>query len=233
MVRRIQFAGLALAVVALVGVPAAQAQRRGGFGGDPLLGLLQIEKVQIELDLLDVQVDEGEVIAAAIDKQFPRPQINFQEATDKERDAFMTKMQELTAKRGKVVKAKLAEMLAPDQYARLVEISIQQRGSSALSDAGIAKQLKLTAAQQKKIADIAATLSQSMRKLFSGGFGGDREKMRAQMTKMRTDAEKQTLAALTPAQNKQFTALKGKKFELPQRRFGGGGRGKKGKKKGN
>ena len=103
MVRRMQFAFLAITAVALVVVPAAQAQRRGGFGSDPLLGLLQIEKVQIELDLLDVQIDEGDAIAAEMQKQFALPRINFQEATDKEREAYMTKMAEINVKRGKAV----------------------------------------------------------------------------------------------------------------------------------
>lgn len=229
MVRRMQFAFLAITAVALVVVPAAQAQRRGGFGSDPLLGLLQIEKVQIELDLLDVQIDEGDAIAAEMQKQFALPRINFQEATDKEREAYMTKMAEINVKRGKAVKAKLAEMLAPDQYARLVEIHIQQAGSAALRDVDVAKKLKLTAAQSKKIKGIADTMSQEMRKMFSGGRA-DFAKLRPKLEKMRGDAEKQTMAVLTAPQKKQFTAMHGKKFELPRR---GGARGGRGKKKGN
>lgn len=232
MVRRIQFAALAVAVVALVVVPAAQAQRRGGFGGDPLLGLLQVEKVQIELDLLDVQIDEGEAIAAEMQKQFAIPRINFQEATDAERDAYMKKMADIQVKRGKAVKAKLAEMLAPDQYTRLKQIHIQQAGSAALQDAEVAKGLKLTAAQSKKIKGIADTMSQELRKMFSGGRA-DFAKLRPKMEKMRADAEKQTMAVLTAPQKKQFTAMKGKKFELPRRGFGGGGGRGRGKKKGN
>jgi Spy/CpxP family protein refolding chaperone len=228
MMRRMQFAVLAITAVVLVVVPAAQAQRRGGFGRDPLLGLLQIEKVQIELDLLDVQIDEGDAIAEEMQKQFPLPGINFQEATDKEREAYMKKMAEINVKRGKVVKAKLAEMLAPDQYERLMQIHIQQAGSAALQDAYVAKKIKLTAAQQKKIKDISDAMSQSMRKLFVPG--ADFAKLRPKMTKMRADAEKQTMAVLTAPQKKQFTAMHGKKFELPRR--GGGGRGR-GKKKGN
>lgn len=225
MVRRMQFAGLAIALMALVFVPAAQAQRRGGFGGDPLLGLLQIEKVQIELDLLDVQIDEGKAIAAEMQKQFAVPRINFQEATEKERDAYMAKMAANNAKRSKAVKAKLAEMLAPDQYDRLIEISIQQAGSAALQDADVAKKIKLTAVQQKKIKDISDATTQSLRKLFVPG--ADFAKLRPKMTKMRADAEKQTMAVLTAAQKKQFTAIQGKKFELPRRSGGGRGRGKK------
>ena len=232
MVRRMQFAFLAIAAVVLVAVPAAQAQRRGGFGSDPLLGLLQIEKVQIELDLLDVQIDEGDAIAAEMQKQFTLPRINFQEATDAERDAFMKKMADNNAKRGKAVKAKLAEMLAPDQYARLMEIHIQQIGSAALQDVDVAKKLKLTAAQSKKIKGIADTMTQEIRKMFSGGGRADFAKLRPKMEKMRADAEKQTMAVLTAPQKKQFTAMHGKKFELPRRGFGGGGGGR-GKKKGN
>ena len=233
MVRRIQFAFLTIAAVVLVAVPAAQAQRRGGFGSDPLLGLLQIEKVQIELDLLDVQIDEGEAIAAEMQKQFTLPRINFQEATDAERDAFMKKMADNNAKRGKAVKAKLAEMLAPDQYARLMEIHIQQVGSAALQDVDVAKKLKLTAAQSKKIKGISDTMTQEMRKMFSGGRA-DFAKLRPKMEKMRADAEKQTMAVLTAPQKKQFTAMHGKKFELPRRGFGGGGGGRgRGQKKGN
>ena len=69
--------------------------------------------------------------------------------------------------------------------------------------------------------------------MFSGGRA-DFAKLRPKVEKMRADAEKQTMAVLTAPQKKQFTAMHGKKFELPRRGFGGGGGGRgRGQKKGN
>ena len=211
------------------------AQGRRGFGGDPTLGLLAIEKVQKELDLAGPQIDLIEKLGEDLQKQFPRPQINFFNATEKERSAAMKKMEENAKKRAPIVAKNLKNFLSPGQLKRLSELRIQQQGLQALMDNDVAKKVKLSDADRKKItklmADARAKITSTFRKaLAGGGANADFAAIRKKTQKMQADAEKQVLAVLSATQKKAFEDLKGKKFEFPQRQFGGGG-GRRGRPK--
>jgi len=215
-----------------VGTVALAQPGRGGFGmrggfGNNLLYLAMNEAVQKEIEVVDDQKAEINKISEEIRSQRPqgeRP--NFREMSEEEREKYIAQMRERGAKEAKIANAKLEEALLPHQMKRLKEIALQQRGTSALTDPEVAKELKITDAQKKKLDDVnqknRETMGARMRELFQGG---NREGIREKMQEMRKEAEEKVLAVLTGDQKKKFEEMKGEAFEMPQRtRTRGGGR---------
>jgi len=203
---------------------------RGGFGGgNNLLYLAMNEAVQKEIEVVDDQKAEIAKISEEIRgqrTQGERP--NFREMSDEDREKYMAQMRERGEKEAKIANAKLEEVLLPPQIARLKEIALQQRGTSALTDPEVAKELKITDAQKKKLADVnqknMETMRSKMQELFQGG---NREGIREKRQEMRKEADGKVLAVLTGEQKKKFEVMKGEAFEMPRRTFtrGGGRRG--------
>lgn len=194
------------------------------------MALLRIDEVRKELKVTE---DQQELIRALGDElrdQRPDFDFNFREASEEERDAAAQKMAEWRAKQEKEAKATLATILKPEQYQRLMEISIQTQGASALADEDVAAKLKLSDDQKAKI---AATIDENreksreqMRELFGRGRDGggrpDFSAMREKMETARAEADKRILAHLTEEQKAAFEAMQGAKFDLPEPQFGGG-----------
>jgi Spy/CpxP family protein refolding chaperone len=128
------------------------------------------------------------------------------------------------AERAKQEKAKLAEILLPNQMKRLNEIYIQQLGTRAFDDAEIAGELKITDEQKASIAKIREESQAAMRELFAGG-GGDREAAREKFTAARKETDDKIVAVLTAGQKAQWEEMKGKPFEMPEGARGGPGGG--------
>jgi len=200
---------------------------RGGFGGGGLLGLVRIEAIQKEIELLDdqkAQIDElAEELRPQRDGEEGGQRPDFRNMSEEERQKFFAEMRKRFEERAKTANEKLKKILLPHQIKRVEQISLQFRGTRALTDPEIAAKLKLTDAQQKKIEETMAANRESMmtkvRELFQGG-GGDREKAREQFRKLREEADAKVLAVLTSDQKKQFEALKGDPFEMPEGGFG-------------
>jgi hypothetical protein len=75
------------------------------------------------------------------------------------------------------VQKALAEVLDPKQAKRLKQIQLQQRGSQALTDAAVAKELKISESQKEQINTILTDSRKQMQELFQGGGGrGNAEK---------------------------------------------------------
>jgi len=208
---------------------------RGGFGGGGLLGLVRIEPIQKEIELLDDQKAQIDKLAEQMRPQRgegeQRP--DFRNMSDEERQKFFAEMRKRFEERAKTANEELKKILLPHQVKRVEQIGLQFRGTRALTDPEIAEKLKLTDAQQKKIEETMAANRESMmtkvRELFQGG--GDREKAREQLRKLREEADAKVLAVLTSEQKEQFEALKGEPFEMPEGGFGfrrGGSRGREG-----
>jgi len=201
---------------------------RGGFGGGGgLLGLVRIEAVQKEIELLDDQKAEIDKLVEELRGQRSegdRP--NFREMSEAEREKLFAEMRKKGEERTKVANAKLAKILLPHQTKRVKEIGVRLRGIGALNDPEIADKLKLTDAQKQKLKEIMQANMESMRekarKIFEDA-DGDREKMREEFRKLRDEASAKVLAVLTADQMKQFEELKGEPFEMPQGAFGRGG----------
>ncbi len=143
-------------------------------------------------------------------------------------------------------KAKLAEILLPNQLKRLTEIFIQTNGAGALQDEEIAKELGISDTQKAKLAEVrdanAAATGALMREMFQGGGGGgDRDANRAKMEELRKAGDAKLLAVLSADQQKKFEEMKGKPFAMPEGAGrggpggtgGGGNRGRGGTKSGN
>jgi hypothetical protein len=143
----------------------------------------------------------------------------------------------------------LAKVLNEGQMKRLSEISIQVRGTGALSDPEVAAKLSLTDVQKEEISQTQRELAQQGQGQRGGGQGFDglrdlsEEERRARFEEIRKQAEQRrkendekVLANLSEEQRKQFEALKGATFTMPEGVFGfggfGGGRGGEGRRPG-
>jgi Spy/CpxP family protein refolding chaperone len=128
--------------------------------------------------------------------------------------------------RSREEKARLAEILLPEQLKRLNEIYIQQVGVNALQDEDVAKEIGISEAQKTKLAEIRQqnrdSFGAAMRELFQPG--GDPEANRAKMEELRKANDAKLLAVLSSDQQKKFEAMKGKPFQMPE----GAGRGGQG-----
>jgi hypothetical protein len=220
-------------------VALAQGGRggRGGgrFGAVTELGLLSVEQVQKELEMLDDQIAKVEKLRESLrgeGRRGDRP--NFQDLSDEERQQFFAQRRKEAEEMATKAKAELKNILLDDQLVRLQQIYIQAAGSQALMDADVAAKLGLSDDQKSKIAsarqEAQANMQGQMRDLFQSG---DREAARAKMAELRKSADEKVLALLTDEQKQQFESMKGAAFELPPGalfggrggggRFGGGG----------
>lgn len=249
-------AGLAVAMVCAATVSFAQEDGggrgrggrggRGGFGGgfgggmfggggQDVVSLAANEAVQKDLALSEDETAKVKELTDAFrdarrsamqDLGFGPPGEG--EQPSREEIAKRTAaMQEAMAKVVDEYKPKLAEIVSADQMARLEGISLQARGTQALTDKSVAEKLAITDEQKTKIADAEKSYTEKRGELFGAGFGGGgggggdfREKMQA-LTKERDDA---VMAVLTQEQKDKLTELKGKEFDVSQLR-GRGGRG--------
>jgi Spy/CpxP family protein refolding chaperone len=212
---------------------AQEAGRRGGFGpaggmgfrgGDPILGLLQIDQVKTELE---ITADQTAAIEKLIERSRAdnesRERPNFRELSDQERTDFVAKMIQQQADRIKQVKEQLEEVLLPEQNERLEQIWLQARGVQALDDEQIRQQLNITEQQITKLAETRQSLQVKMREKMQELFqSGDREAMREAFGEFRKQAETELLDVLTPDQRSQFEQLKGEPIEIPELAFGRG-----------
>ena len=132
-----------------------------------------------------------------------------------------------------VMKA-LGDVLNSKQLVRLKEIELQQRGTTAFSDAKIQDSLKLTNEQRESVKTILDDSKKEMAELAKGaggkgGFGGggaNAEKLDG----MRKEAQDKINGVLTADQRKAWRAMLGDTFKIEVPQFGGAG-GNKGKNK--
>lgn len=130
---------------------------------------------------------------------------------------IQTKMAEVTKGVNEKFLPKLAETLDKTQLKRVHEIAIQAAGAQALLDAGVQKELAVTAEQKDKLT--------SLHKDFAKQLGDLRGAER--MAKMHELGEEQLAKSneiLTKDQQTQFASMKGKPFDLKLMRPAGGGR---------
>lgn len=140
--------------------------------------------------------------------------------TDEQRAQF----EKQQAERAREERAKLADVLLPNQLKRLNEIYVQQAGTNALFDEEIGKELGISDAQRSKLTATRTANQESMgaqmREIFQGG--GDREANRAKIEEIRKANDAKLLAVLTPEQQTKFEQMKGKPFTMPENAGRGG-----------
>jgi hypothetical protein len=187
-----------------------------GYSANRRVALLRNKKVQEELKLDEKQ-------AAAIKKTLedltakrremyaPIPGITPQERS-KIIVAASKELQKYTAEKNK----KLLEGLKAEQSKRLDQIVVQTQGIRALDDPKIAKELKISDEQKKKMAAARASAIQDRRKLYEEIRGGkvDRTKYREKLQELAKASDQKVLDALSKKQQDQFEEMKGKKIDL-------------------
>ncbi|QDS87835.1 hypothetical protein EC9_20180 [Rosistilla ulvae] len=257
MLVRSQNSLLVCAAIALFAAPVlaqpggGRGGRGGGFGGGagfgaskhlPVAGALRSEEVREEIELMPDQIEALKKLNDRENNRRGQDRPDFRNMSEEERGEFMAKMQKEREAQMEESNAMLEQILLPPQLDRLREIAIQMTGINALFSDYVTTELKITDAQKSKLTE-AQTASQAkmrekMQEMFAGqGRGGnqggerpDRDAMRAQVEELRKSVEGDLLAVLSTEQQANFEKLKGEKFELPERAFGGrggeaGGRG--------
>jgi hypothetical protein len=115
------------------------------------------------------------------------------------------------------------KILKPEQYKRLQQIALQQRGEMAFTDEKIQKTLSFSDDQKDKVKTIMKDFNEGMKEIREAGFG--RESMQ-KMQELRKETGTKLGKVLTDSQKKQWKKMVGDKFEIkyPQRggRRGGG-----------
>ena len=224
----------AMAVVCFGAVAEAQPGRRapgGGFGqrggfGISLLNLVQNEAVAKEIEILDDQAAEIKKLVEELrgDRGERGDRPDFRNMSEQEREKLFADMRQRREKQTKEANGKLAEILLKPQMERAEEIRIQALGLAALSDPEVAKKLKITDAQKKKMEEANTASRESMRARFQqlaqGGGERDRDAIREEFQKLRKEAEKKVLAVLDSPQKAEFEKIKGEPFEMPEGGFG-------------
>jgi Spy/CpxP family protein refolding chaperone len=147
---------------------------------------------------------------------------SLQDLTPEEQKEHMPELMKMIGEKGSAMQEKIDKMLDAKQKARLKELSLQNRGATALEDDELVAALKITDEQKQKLADVREEgnklIEQAMQALRGGGGGGDAGEARRKLGAMRKELTDKAMAVLTPEQLKEFDKLKGAKFDFPPQR---------------
>lgn len=136
--------------------------------------------------------------------------------------------------------SEVRELLDEKQLKRLRELHLQRMGWTALDEADVRKELRLTDDQLDEIKSLRDKVNSERREMMQGmgrggrggggggGGGGNREEMTEAQNKIQQMEEDGFKKILSSEQLQQFTAMQGAKFEFPRPGRGEGGRGGRG-----
>jgi Spy/CpxP family protein refolding chaperone len=202
---------LGLGLVALVAPSAlAQGPRGGGFGGGGGAMLLSNKSVQQELKLDAEQVEKATKLS---DEQRTKMREAREKLQDLSQEERQTKMRETMMAANEESHKAIASMLKPEQEKRFHQISLQQRGVNAFSDAKVQGQIKITDEQKTKLADIAKELGDKRREVMQenqGDFAAAREKL----APINKEAHEKAAALLSDDQKAIWKEMLGAPFEV-------------------
>jgi Spy/CpxP family protein refolding chaperone len=222
------FAGSFLTDAALA---QGQGRRPGGMlGRGNMIGLLSNEAVQKEIGIGDAEKEKLTKIGQEYGDDL-REEIQaagggggFQDASAEERQKMITKFQDINQKlMAKHVPA-IKEVLKPEQFTRLQQITWQVTGSTAVSDPDFVKALDLTVEQQQKIKDLNQEYQQKQFGLFGGGGQDNVQQAFAKMRELTQERDAKAKEVLSKEQQAKLEQVRGKPFDLSQLQQGGGGR---------
>jgi Spy/CpxP family protein refolding chaperone len=206
-------AALAFGMVAVLAAPA-MAQGRGGMGmgmGGPV-NLLANPAVQKELKLDDAQKEKATAIATEVREKMTEVRSKLEGLTGEE---MMTKRAELSKPINDEALKKVKGFLKDEQYTRLTQIELQQRGpSGALADKDIAKKLSVTEEQAAKVKTIMADMQAESREIMQSA-GDDRAAAMQKVTALRKETNDKVMALMTADQKKTWGEMTGEPFTVP------------------
>ncbi len=206
-------AALAFGMVAILSAPA-MAQGRGGFGGGMGQGgmgnLIANPSVQKELKLETEQVEKANAVAADLREKMTdlRSQLDGLEGQE-----MMTKRTELMKPINEEVTKKVKGFLKEEQFARLTQIELQQRGIMAFADATIVKKLSITEEQKSKVASLMTDMQSEQREIMQSA-GDDRQGAMRKSQELRAETTKKVMALMTADQKKTWEEMTGKAFTV-------------------
>ncbi len=209
-----------LAFVVMVADQAQAQQRRRPwrFYSDTYsvgVALLQVEKVQAELDLNSDQIAKATEIGEKLSEDRREVYSGLSREEWRERGDELRKE---TAELAKTAATTIAESLDDTQKQRWLEVTLQVRGPAALPDEHLAEHLKLDDVQTKKLMDLTNAQREKMFELFrqSRDQGLSREEGFEKFTALVEETNKERLAVLSDEQKTAFKEFQGEKFELPE-----------------
>lgn len=209
---------IAICIAALALTVSALAQAEGAAGqGSQLLvaassgmpGSLQVllrADVQYDLKLTQTQKSrietirqkEGQAIAASAGKKVNPP-------------VSRKDLEQRIAEDNRQAE----NVLTDDQKKRLQEIKLQLRGSTAILDPDVQKELDITEGQKAQIQDLRVQQTSQIRaQMQSGEFR--RSKMSVIVRKLRTQLSASLIKLLTPDQTAKLKEMTGKPFQIQQ-----------------
>jgi hypothetical protein len=191
----------------------AQAQRgQGRFGGRfgvvSAAQLVSLEQVQAELKLNDEQKGKATGISEQLSSD--RRELFQGGAGGGDFAQVREKMEKLNSE----ATEKLMAVLDQGQRNRLKELVLQVNGAASLTDAAVAKELKITDEQKSKLEEIRDANRQAIQDANQDLEGASQEERREKMTQLRREGQEKLLAVLTTDQRAQFEKMQGTKIEL-------------------
>jgi hypothetical protein len=180
-----------------------------GFGPGESMMLLRQESVRKELKLTPEQLIKVADLTEKMHDKFDRVII---EGSEEERDKQLKELKKEHEKAQAENQKALAEILKPEQWKRLKQISYQRQGGKAFTDQDLAKAIQLTEDQQKKIRAINDETSKQVHELFESGAPRD-EEIRQKMTELQKASTAKILKLLTEAQTAKWNQLQGEPFK--------------------
>jgi hypothetical protein len=208
-------AALAFGLVAVLAAPV-MAQGRGGFGGGMGMGgpanLLANPGVQKELKLTPEQVEKATALSTATREKMTELRSSLEGLEGQERMAKQAElMKPITEENTKKIKG----FLKDEQYTRLTQIDLQQRGvAGALADKELAKKLSVSDEQTTKIRTLMTDMQAEAREIQQSA-GDDRQAAMQKVTSLRAETNKKVLALLSDDQKKTWKEMTGEPFTGP------------------
>ena len=207
-------AAMAFGLVAILAGPAL-AQGRGGMGMGMMGGpanLLGNPSVQKELKLDEGQIEKAKDLAADYRDKTMGLRDQLQGLQGQE---MMTKRQELMKPINESAMKTAHAFLKPEQVKRLHEISLQQQGATALTDAAVAKKLGVTEEQTTKVKSLLADMQSEAGEIMQSA-GDDRAAAMQKVTALRKETNTKVMALMTEDQKKTWKEMTGEPFEVVQ-----------------
>ncbi len=238
MVRRIGLgllaAALALALVAEAERAYAQRLGRSGRGFGPpgrgrdrgITGLLRRESVQQELKITDQQREKLDQLQGELRQEMFGMFDLFRRLrsaeTDQEREAARAELEKARDQLRKKAEEALQKILTPEQFQRLKQLELQQRGVRALAEDEHAQALGLSPQQREKIKQLLEQQEEKQRELFESLRDVPRdqrrerfEQLRQQGEQLRQQTEAAVLQVLSEEQRKQWQQMLGPPLPEP------------------